>query len=308
MLQFDPSTSAFSRGNALYLANAADIAYQSDPGGAACELLGLHAAESFNHAATDTQGFVGRTDTFAVLAFRGSEAPNQHPKDWLADFQANQVQVPGFPGQIHAGFSKALGDAWPGPGGIDAVLRKALAAATAAGADQPGLPLFITGHSLGGALATLAACRLSAGPLPAADGAAELKVNLTATYTFGAPRVGDAAFCGAYKAVTHRVVNDLDIVPLVPFEAAELQRLRASLPRRTPGWIQKLVDGAAGGTDYRHVEQLVYIDARGQLRAGGSRPDWLVEYVRQALTSFGRSLEAPVSDHYMDGYISGLAG
>src|SRR3954447_2905139 len=84
------ATTGFNRGNALYLANACDLAYSDDPAAAARQLLGLNAA-AFRHDASDTQGFVGRGDGFAVLAFRGSERVNEHPKDWLTDFQFQRV-------------------------------------------------------------------------------------------------------------------------------------------------------------------------------------------------------------------------
>ena len=65
------------------------------------------------------------------------------------------------------------------------------------------LPLFITGHSLGGALALLAT-RLIA---PDVTGAC---------YTFGAPRIGNYEFFRFIKTPVYRVVNSADVVPRVP--------------------------------------------------------------------------------------------
>jgi alpha-beta hydrolase superfamily lysophospholipase len=81
-------------------------------------------------------------------------------------------------------------------------------------------PLFLTGHSLGGALATLAASRWPA----------------RACYTFGAPRVGDGAFARTLRAPLYRVVNGQDVVPRVPpasdllgfADAGELHQLGAA--------------------------------------------------------------------------------
>jgi triacylglycerol lipase len=76
-------------------------------------------------------------------------------------------------------------------------------------------PLFITGHSMGGALAALAATRaLQKGAEP------------TAVYTFGMPRLGGETFATAYNngplgAKTYRLVHGLDLVSRVPF--AKLQ-------------------------------------------------------------------------------------
>ena len=72
-------------------------------------------------------------------------------------------------------------------------------------------PLFVTGHSLGGALAIIAAERIRR----------ELKIEASAVYTFGAPRVGSAAFAGSYNAYglgdrSYRLIHGLDIVPTLP--------------------------------------------------------------------------------------------
>ena len=186
MTQFtiDPTTTGFSREVALYLANACDLAYSDDPVQAARTLLGLE-AEVFHHDASDTHGFVGRAETFTVLAFRGSEKIYEHPKNWLASFQFRQTRDANFTGHVHSGFSTTLSSAWAT---IDAILRRALTAAKGVGADDPGMPLFVTGHSLGGALATLASCRLTTGELPTSGGGRSVRVNHRATYTFGAPR------------------------------------------------------------------------------------------------------------------------
>ena len=66
-----------------------------------------------------------------------------------------------------------------------------------------GLPIFVTGHSLGGALATLGAAYLSGW-------------GLAACYTFGAPRVGNKEFSSSLQTPIYRVVNPLDTVPHIP--------------------------------------------------------------------------------------------
>jgi len=74
---------------------------------------------------------------------------------------------------------------------------------------QPNLPLFITGHSLGGALATLAAI----------DIATNTTFASPTVYTFGAPRVGDPPFVKAYNCtvpIHWRIQNKFDIVPHLP--------------------------------------------------------------------------------------------
>jgi len=69
--------------------------------------------------------------------------------------------------------------------------------------------LFITGHSLGGALAVVTAARLALDPV----------AGVNAVYTFGMPRPGSGKFGQSYNAsigmTTYRLVHGDDIVPTV---------------------------------------------------------------------------------------------
>src|SRR5262249_3454201 len=74
---------------------------------------------------------------------------------------------------------------------------------------NPGLKLFLAGHSLGGALAVAVASVLDR------EG-----VGVEAVHTFGMPRAGDLAFRDDYNARlgarTYRFVHGDDLVPTVP--------------------------------------------------------------------------------------------
>ncbi|XP_062108992.1 uncharacterized protein LOC133819703 isoform X2 [Humulus lupulus] len=73
--------------------------------------------------------------------------------------------------------------------------------------------VYLTGHSLGGALATLLALELSSSQL-AKRGAISLTM-----YNFGSPRVGNKRFADIYNQKVKdswRVVNHRDIIPTVP--------------------------------------------------------------------------------------------
>ena len=200
---FDPSDSKFNRANALYLAHAADVAYHRSPSTHARERLGLKSF-AFLNKVTRTRGFLGVCDTHAVLAFRGSD-PVTLPT-WLTDAVVKLVEREHYDGRVHRGFSSALHRTW------DKVERLL---------DEVGdKPLFLTGHSMGGALAVLTACRL-----------AKLGRAPVATYTFGSPRLGDRTFCAGYKLPTYRVVNRLDLVPELPL--ASVKRLLPKQPRLT---------------------------------------------------------------------------
>lgn len=138
--------------------------------------------------------------TFRVLAFRGSEVMGSrwdgHQfleafKDWLVtDADLNLVPWRDR-GRVHDGFATAYDDVCAD------ILSKLIG--------NKELPIFVTGHSLGGGMAALSAAHLTG-----------IGFNVTA-YTFGAPRVGDQTFVDSCVNIpTFRFVNSLDIVPQVP--------------------------------------------------------------------------------------------
>jgi len=143
---------------------------------------------------------------FAILVFRGTE--NDYT-NILTDVEIIKRPVPDQNLRVHGGFLTALQEVWGtssvlqqtgrirahsiGPEGVSNALEKL----------PHGLPLFFGGHSLGGALATLAA----------------LYHPPRALYTFGSPRVGGKDFCDKIQKSqipTYRVVNSTDIIPRLP--------------------------------------------------------------------------------------------
>lgn len=102
--------------------------------------------------------------------------------------------------------------------------------------------LFVTGHSLGGAMATLFAFRAQY-----VD-----KKTVQAVYTYGAPRLGNIPFTAQYQAVlgsrTHRWQNRSDPAPAVP----------PGQPIQFSG-----MPAPAAWSTYRHVGRLHYIPATG---------------------------------------------
>ena len=99
------------------------------------------------------------------------------------------------------------------PGAVAAeVARAATTNSLAAGLDPARLPLVVTGHSLGGALATLLVTEL--------NGTTELKPQ---AWTFASPKVGDAAFAacfGRLSTVSWRIYNQADVVPYFPADVS----------------------------------------------------------------------------------------
>jgi len=279
VLEFDPNDPSFSRTNALYLAHAADIAYHRAPAEAAMERLGLRAT-GFRHKVTRTRGFLGVCDTHAVLSFRGSDPVTL--QTWLTDMVTRLVKRPEYDGRVHLGFSSVLRHTW---GKVEQLLEEAQ--------DKP---LFLTGHSMGGALAVLSAYRLAKmGKMP------------VAVYTFGSPRIGDRAFCSSYSLPTYRLVNRLDLVPELPL--ASMKRLLPKTPRITNEKILGQLKRMASRVPcYGHVKTFVYIDRDGVITPNADVDPWHAHAVARALDTRGKSFLEGITDHLITHYIRSLEG
>jgi len=137
-----------------------------------------------------TQAFLAKNDEFAVLSFRGTQ-PDKW-EDIRIDIQILKERT--VEGKVHTGFKRAFDDV------KDEIF------AEIEGNTGPELPLYITGHSLGAALATVATREL------------DEKFNdlIAACYTFGSPRVGDGKYEKSIKTPFYRILNVTDIVTLFP--------------------------------------------------------------------------------------------
>ena len=196
------------------------------------------------------QALVLRAQGECILAFRGTDAGQL--ADWTADLDA--AYTDGFGAKVHHGFLAGLLDLWA------PVL-----------AELPDLPLWVTGHSLGGALATLGALQ-----------AAGTGLAVAGVATFGSPAVGDAGFVKAFTAAlgdrSDRWVHGADPVP---------RALNAY-------W------------GYAHVPRLRYLDREGRLReeAGWAARTW------DRVLGWGHhpleAVTAGVGDHPIDTYLRAL--
>jgi len=216
MLSLSGDTTGFDIQNAYACAYASRIVYIS-PEQIADEVANALDLNSFRLVHTPTlQGFVAAGKTATLVTFQGSERDFD---DWAGNMKAAFIPGPFGQGErVHRGFGKALN-------GIFDEVRANIEAL-----ENPGAPLFITGHSCGAAFATLLAARFLS-----ADR------DFHSLYTFGSPRVGCRRFRDIYehldKQRTFRVVNRHDIVARIP---PRLMR-------------------------YRHVGALRYLDADGDI-------------------------------------------
>lgn len=145
----------------------------------------------------DIQWFAGFSTALngIVLSFRGSSnIPN-----WITNLSVGKTNYAKCSGcQVHSGFLSA----WTG---IKGAVHSAIQNLRAAHRDAP---IHITGHSLGGAMATLAAPDIK-----------ESFGAIHALYTYGEPRVGNPEFSNWFKGVvfSYRIVHQADIVPHIPW-------------------------------------------------------------------------------------------
>jgi len=157
------------------------------------------------------QAYELMNETDVVVVCRGTE-PNEW-NDIKADANA-LTDLAETIGRVHRGFKREVDDIWP-------ELEETL--------DDERRNVWFTGHSLGGAMATICAgrCKLS-----------DIAAVPVETVTFGSPRVGTKSYV-QNAGITHfRWVNNNDIVTRVP-----------------PTWLR-----------YRHTGRRMYLDRNGDMQ------------------------------------------
>lgn len=273
-------TKHFNWKTALSLALASDLAYQRSDAVQNVAKRNWHLDHCAFFDVGSTQCFLASTDSAIVISFRGTESLN----DWLANLNVWGIDT--SYGRVHRGFLKAF-----------ELVRTALLEKA-----RPLRPaqkvVHLTGHSLGGALATIAACTLR-DEFPTAR-----------VYTFGQPRVGDATTAqfikDHYADDFYRFVFDDDIVPRVPPGYVHVGRL---FHFDANGFLQKsAVEGGDGSTEpppltllefehLKHTAQAIEVESWAAAALG-------MEESQDELAD--RSLEGifpSVRDHRMSRYI-----
>ena len=231
----------------LFFAEVSMISYMTP---AECNIaagkLGFTDGKFFECDGSQAYWFQNEHDS--VIACRGTEAHEWN--DIQADVNALTALAETV-GKVHRGFKREVDDLWP-------YLEEALTANTKR--------LWFTGHSLGGAMATICSgrCLLS-----------HIKSEPEGLFTYGSPRVGDKRYVN-YTDVNHyRWVNNNDIVTRVP-----------------PYWF-----------GYRHSGREMYLDRNGKLRElkGWRR---LSDRLQGATTELVKRFRIDyLSDHSVSDYI-----
>lgn len=192
---FAPHLEEFSLVNAFWLSEISRLIYRRNPDEKQEDSVGPSRGQILATVGLREALFLGRQDTqcallrsaphnrppFAVLVFRGTTGL----RNWFLDLDVRPERIAPRV-VVHRGFKEALHQVWSD-------LLPHLEKLTE--------PLFMTGHSMGGALAQLAAWYHAP----------------RAVYSFGAPRVGDAGFAARMTSFPiFRLVNDRDVVALLP--------------------------------------------------------------------------------------------
>ncbi len=169
--------------------------------------------------------------------------------------------------KVHQGFHDALDASW-------AVLETAIQDAVKAQK-----PIWLCGHSLGGALAVLAAHRLATQGVHISGSLR--KPSIGALYTYGQPRCGNSKFVDDLESALgdrfYRSVNNRDIVPLIPPPVPALP--------------------------YRHTGRVAYFNEFGDFVL--DPPLWYraLDKVELSAKAMASKAKETVADHSITGYV-----
>ncbi len=271
----------FPAGLSLGLASRLSYRTEAEVVALARDVWGL---EACFFSVDDTQCFAARVGSTVIVSFRGTESRG----DWLGNL--NMLSTTRPYGTVHRGFLGAFQV-------VDALLQQQLT-------EWNGSSIWLTGHSLGGALATIAAAEWQG------------RYPITGVATYGQPAVGKGAFGDFmkrnYGGRFFRYVNDDDIVPRVP---------------PTYRHVGQLIHFTAAGVPRISLESLVGDDLLQPAVVSDTEPPMLTEAEfdrmrAELLAENARAQEAgleslptaqlegllpSISDHSLDRYLTKIA-
>ncbi|MDE0151145.1 MAG: lipase family protein [Bdellovibrionales bacterium] len=171
--------STYSDDTAIVMAECSELAYEEE------HLLKNHLEDGQMELKLirdeDPQFFLAEHAHYIVLAFRGTESDNI--QDIITDLSIKRQSTK--QGKIHTGFLNSYCR-------VHHELSSYL--------KNTNKPIYITGHSMGAALAVIATAQLSS-------------CTLSACYNFGSPHIGSPEFDSHLRVPVYRIVNVGDIVP-----------------------------------------------------------------------------------------------
>lgn len=253
--KFDPHTNRYNGENALVLADCAKLAYESESTiQEAMQKTWKFARFKFFDGGKSTQAFIAGNEAMIIIAFRGTQGKVD---DIVADAKVRPTNGP--IGTVHSGFNDALHEVW---GDMRPYIEKF---------QDNNQSIWFCGHSLGAALAVLAA----------AEYVINDKGSINGLYTIGQPRVGNDVFAEhfdeALPGKCFRFINNNDIVPRIPL----------------PGLVFK----------YTHAGHELYIDSNSALH--DYLPWWkkLCDRLKGVAGDIGKVGLDNLKDHGSENYV-----
>jgi hypothetical protein len=239
--------------------------------------------------------FVGETKEGIIISFRGTLPPFPVTQDSIADwieniFYADTVTNPNLPGKVHQGFLEALLS-------LQSNIHKAIHKLD----PTHSKPLYMTGHSKGGALAPIAAAYFKG------------KGLFTANHvvTFAGAKPGDGTFASNYNVAFPNSTNYENYLDVVPFLAPGKSFIKLIEKVPLPEFLKNLLEKAAKW-DYEPVgaKNVQYVNSLGKV--DNSFPD-ADPYVRFAeilweFTKGKKGLEQVADAHHVSCGFRYMAG
>jgi len=186
LVPFKHDEVAFNANNAWWMAEHSRLAYVGDKETIKTVLLksGYTGVEFLWDDDSGTKVYFAWNDEHVAVTFTGTEL-NGSTADIVTDLKFIPTSS-GQGGLVHTGFKTAIDSVWVK---LNDLLK-----------EHAHKSIWLTGHSLGGALAIITASRFTS----------------TACYTFGAPRVGNKKFNKTIPTPVFRMTKSNDIVTRIP--------------------------------------------------------------------------------------------
>lgn len=190
---FKPDTKLFSLVNAWWLAEFSFLSYASEDFiKSQINRAGFKSFRFFD--SLKCKCFVANTIDYAIVAFRGTAIGS--PDFFIDLINDLSIKLTDFNegGKVHYGFYSAFKDIWNKNSGLKDYLFFLKR-------NNPCIKFWFTGHSLGAAVASIAAASFK---------------YCHALYTFGSPKVGNSAYANSLKFKIFRIINFNDLITFLP--------------------------------------------------------------------------------------------
>ena len=193
---------------------------------------------------------IGKNLDGVIVAFRGTQTSN--PLDWIQNAGLLLRAFPDMPGRVHSGFYYAM----------KSLLKVVIYEVKEMLKTSSVKKIYFTGHSKGGALASLSAIMFQLDPsLP----------NVTSVTTFASVKFADSEFRNMYDAVINQTSfeNYLDIIPFLPPSASTMEAMDDDMIDMLNDnlWPSKHKRKINMEWDYQPVGKRFYIDENNNIHS-----------------------------------------